>query len=383
MFGSRTLLIEMRASEFLPAGHGARALWSAKDSSCLEDMGMDMTSNRIQPMAALIVLAAMGAAGTAFAEGEVNLYSSRHYDTDERLYSDFEEATGITINRIEGNADELIARMRAEGQNSPADVLLTVDTSRLERAKQAELLQPVESDVLEARIPDYLQDADNQWFGFSQRARILFYDKADVATPPQTYADLVKSDYKGMICIRSSTNVYMQTLLAAIIEHEGEDAARDWAAGVVANFARDPQGGDTDQLRGIVSGECDIAMSNTYYFSRALRTEVDGLSGAIDGIGWVFPDQNGNGAHMNLSGAGVAKYSPNRDNAVRFLEYLASDQAQVYFSAGNDEYPAVDGVALSPSVEKMGEFKPDEVDLSAVAQNLAAATRIYAEVGWE
>jgi iron(III) transport system substrate-binding protein len=325
----------------------------------------------------------LGAAPAAFANGELNLYSSRHYDTDERLYTDFTEATGIVINRIEGNADELIARMEAEGANSPADVLLTVDTSRLERAKQAGVLQPVDSATLEARIPAYLQDDDNQWFGFSQRARILFYDRNEVTDPPQTYADLADPKYAGLICIRSGTNVYSQTMLAALIEHMGEEAAKEWASGVVANFARAPQGGDTDQLRGIVSGECDIAMSNTYYFARALRTPVDGLSDSLDMIGWVFPDQNGIGAHMNLSGGGVAAHAPNRENAVLFLEYLASDQAQQYFSAGNDEYPAVPGVGLSPSVAALGMFKPDDVDLSAVATHIPAAQRIFNEVGWD
>ncbi|MDX1742213.1 MAG: Fe(3+) ABC transporter substrate-binding protein [Ruegeria sp.] len=317
------------------------------------------------------------------AEGELNLYSSRHYDTDERLYSDFEEATGITINRIEGNADELIARMEAEGANSPADVLLTVDTSRLERAKNAGVLQSIDSAVLEERIPSNLQDSDNQWFGFSQRARILFYDKNDVSEPPQTYADLADPKYKGQVCIRSSGNVYSQTILAAIIEHAGADAAKDWAEGVVANFAREPQGGDTDQLRGIVSGECDIAMSNTYYFARAIRKDVDGVSADRDMIGWVFPDQDGNGAHVNLSGGGVAANAPNKENAIKFLEYLASDQAQQYFSAGNDEYPAVEGVAISDSVLELGDFKADSVDLSAVAKNVPEAQKIYNEVGWK
>ncbi len=320
----------------------------------------------------------------AYADGELNLYSSRHYDTDERLYSDFTEATGITINRIEGNADELIARMQAEGQNSPADVLLTVDTSRLKRAKDAGVLQSVDSDVLEKRIPGYLQDADNEWFGFSQRARIIFYDKDRVANPPQTYLDLADPAYKGQVCHRSSTAVYSQTLLAAMIENFGEEEAKAWAQGMVDNFARDPQGGDTDQLRGLVSGECDIAISNTYYFARALRTEVKGLEkDAIANIGWVFPSQNAEGAHMNLSGGGVAAHAPNRDNAVAFLEYLASDKAQEYFSAGNDEYPAVPGVGLSPSVAALGMFKPDDVDLSAVAENVPAAQKIFNEVGWK
>ncbi len=324
---------------------------------------------------------ALGLAIPAGAE-ELNLYSSRHYDTDDRLYTDFEDATGILINRIEGKADELIERMRAEGRNSPADVLLTVDTSRLERAKDAGVLQPIDSATLEERIPGNLQDAENEWFGFSQRSRIIFFDKIDVTDVPMTYADLADPKYRGLICIRSSRSSYMQTLLAAIVTHQGEDAARDWATGVVANFARDPQGGDIDQLRGIVSGECDIAVSNSYYFARSIRKTVKGLSESREVIGWVFPDQDGNGAHMNLSGAGVAAHAPNRDNAIRFLEYLASDSAQQYFSAGNDEYPAVAGVPLAETVKVLGDFKPDTIDLSAVAKNVPVAQRIFNEVGW-
>ncbi|MDE4132442.1 extracellular solute-binding protein [Phaeobacter sp. QD34_3] len=322
-------------------------------------------------------------ATSAAAEGELNLYSSRHYDTDERLYSDFEEATGITINRIEGKADELIARMQAEGENSPADVLLTVDTSRLARAKDAGVLQAIDNATLEARVPGYLQDEDNQWFGFSQRARIIFYDKADVATPPQTYLDLADPAYKGLICIRSSTNTYNQTLLASIVTHHGSEVATQWAEGVVANMARDPQGGDTDQLRGIVSGECEIAVSNSYYFARSIRKNVKGLSDSRDMIGWIFPSQNAEGAHMNLSGGGVAAHAPNRDNAIKFLEYLASDQAQQYFSAGNDEFPAVPGVGLAPSIAALGHFKPDDVNLSEVAKNLPEAQKIFNAVGWK
>ena len=328
-------------------------------------------------------LALLAFAAPAFAEGDVNLYSSRHYDTDERLYSDFTEATGITVNRIEGKADELLARMQAEGENSPADVLLTVDTSRLKRAKDMGLLQEIESETLESRIPANLQDTDNQWFGLSQRSRIIFHNNETVSNPPQTYADLADPAYKGQICIRSSSNEYNQTLLAAIVTHEGEEKAREWAQGVVDNMARAPQGGDTDQLRGIISGECDIAVSNSYYFARALRTEVDGVSDQIGKIGWVWPDQEGNGAHMNLSGGGVAAHAPNRDNAVRFLEYLASNSAQEYFSQGNDEFPAVEGVALAPSVEKLGKFKADDVNLADVAENIPTAQKIFDTVGWD
>ncbi|MEM1235880.1 MAG: extracellular solute-binding protein [Pseudomonadota bacterium] len=340
-----------------------------------------MTTLRARLLGSALICAT---AVPAFAEGELNLYSSRHYDTDERLYSDFTEQTGITINRIEGNADELIARMEAEGANSPADVFMTVDTVRLTRAKDLGLLQSTDSDVLEAAIPGYLQDDDNQWFGFSQRARIIFYDKNDVAEPPMTYQDLADPKYAGQVCIRSSSNVYMQNITAALIAHLGEEPVQGWANGVVANFARAPQGGDTDQLRGIASGECDIAMSNTYYFGRAVRKEVSGLpADARANIGWVFPNQNSIGAHMNISGGGVAVNAPNKENAVKFLEYLASEQAQEYFSAGNDEYPAVPGVALSPSVASLGFFRPDTIELSEIADNIDAANNVLTNAGWE
>jgi iron(III) transport system substrate-binding protein len=342
-------------------------------------MDILMTLTKTAFTAVLLASVAM----PAFAEGQLNLYSSRHYDTDEKLYSDFTDQTGITINRIEGKADELLARMEAEGANSPADVMITVDTSRLARAKNMGLLQPVDSDILEDRIPANLQDTDNNWFGFSQRSRIIFYAKDTVDTPPMNYLDLADPAYEGKICIRSSTNSYNQTLLAALVTHHGEEKATEWAQGVVDNMARAPQGGDTDQLRGIVSGECEIAVSNSYYFARAIRTDVSGVSADIAKIGWVFPDQDGTGAHMNLSGAGVAANAPNRDNAVKFLEYLSSDSSQSYFSAGNDEFPAVEGVELADSVAKLGEFKADEVNLSEVAENIPTAQKIFNAVGWE
>lgn len=327
-----------------------------------------------------LVISSIASASAA----ELNLYSSRHYDTDERLYSDFTDATGIKINRIDGNADELIARMQSEGANSPVDVFLTVDTVRLTRAKNLGLLQSVESHVLEKHIPNYLQDSDNQWFAFSQRARILFYDKTDVTNPPQTYQDLAKPEYRGKVCIRSSSNVYTQNITAALVSHLGEEAIAAWARGVVENFARDPQGGDTDQLRGIASGECDIAMSNTYYYARATRKGDKSMSaGDLANIGWVFPNQNSIGAHMNISGGGVAKNAPNWENAVRFLEYLASEQAQKYFSAGNDEYPAVPGIGLSKSVANLGIFRPDTIALSDIAANIAASQKVLNEAGWK
>ena len=319
----------------------------------------------------------------ALAEGQVNIYSSRHYDTDERLYSDFEEETGIRINRIEGNADELIERLKAEGRNSPADVLITVDAGRIWRAADADLLAPVDSDLLEERVPAELQHPDNLWFGFSTRARLIFYSKDRVAEPPQTYEALADQKYEGQICIRSSTNIYNLSLLASIIATDGAEAAESWAEGVKNNLARQPQGGDTDQLTGIISGECDIAVANSYYFARALRTEVDGLSADIDQIGWVFPNQDDRGTHVNVSAAAVLENAPNRENAIRFLEYLASDSAQDYFASGNDEYPVVDGVGLSASVTQLGEFKRDDLNLSALGEYQTEAQNIFNAVGFE
>ena len=335
------------------------------------------------PIAALALGLGLALPGAAAAQGEVNLYSSRHYDTDERLYSEFEEKTGITINRIEAGADALIERMKAEGRNSPADVLLTVDAGRMWRADQAGLLSPVDSDVLDRRIPTHLRHPDGHWFSFSQRARIVFYDKEDIASPPRTYEALADPAYEGMICTRSSSNIYMLSLMASIVEHHGEDLARDWAEGLWSNRARDPQGGDTDQLRGIVSGECDIVLANSYYFVRALTGDVGGVTEAIDRIGWVFPNQSGRGAHMNVSAGAVAAHAPNRENAVRFLEYLTSESAQQYFSEGNNEYPAVPGVGLGEGVAQLGLFRQDDLNLEALGRNQAEAQALYDAVGYE
>lgn len=322
-------------------------------------------------------------ASAAYADGEVNIYSSRHYDTDERLYSDFTEATGIKVNRIEGNINELIERAKAEGENSPADVFITTDAGRLFKLDQDDLLSETSSDVLNSAVPANLRHPDGKWYGISQRARVIFYDKERVSEPPQTYADLADPKYKGQVCARSSSNIYMLSLMASQIANNGEEAAKSWASGLLANFAREPQGGDTDQLRGIVSGECDIAVGNTYYFARALRKEVKGLSGSTDSIGWVFPDQEGDGTHVNISGAGVTKYAPNRENAIKFLEYLTSESAQSYFAAGNDEYPVLEGVALSASVVQLGTFKADDLNLDELGKNQARAQEIYNEIGYK
>jgi len=334
-------------------------------------------------LAALLGTAIAASTLTAAQAQEVNVYSSRHYDNDEVLYQAFTDATGITVNRIEGEADELIARMRAEGANSPADVFLTVDAGRIWLADQADLLQPVDSEVLNARIPAHLRHPDGHWFGISQRARIIFYDRADVQNPPRTYEDLADPQYAGQICARSGSNIYNLSLMSSIINANGEAAARDWAAAVRGNMARDPQGGDTDQLRGIVSGECDIAVSNTYYFLRGLDGGVDGLSGSTDGIGWVFPNQSDRGAHVNVAAAGVAVNAPNRDEAVAFLEYLTTPEAQAYFANMNNEYAAVPGVGLAPNPASLGLFRADDLNLSVLGENQPLAQTIFNEVGWE
>ena len=313
---------------------------------------------------------------------EVNIYSSRHYDTDERLYSDFTEATGITVNRIEGTPEELIARMQAEGANSPADIFLTVDAGRIWLADKDNLLQPVTSEVLAERIPAHLRHPDGKWFGLSQRARIIFYAKDRVENPPQTYADLADPEWKGRICIRSSSNVYNLSLMSAIIAHEGEEGAKAWASGLLANLARPPEGGDTDQLKGLVSGACDIAVANTYYFARGLATEVDGLSDGIENIGWVFPNQETTGAHVNISAAGLAANAPHPDAAIAFIEYLSTPEAQAYFADQNFEYPAVAGANVGAVPASLGEFKADDLNLSVLGENQPIAQRIFNEVGF-
>jgi iron(III) transport system substrate-binding protein len=342
-----------------------------------------LLSGRLIAGVAVLATAFAAAPQAAVAQGEINLYSSRHYDTDERLYSEFTEKTGIKVNRIEASASALIKRIQAEGANSPADVLLTVDAGRLWSADQAGLFQPTSSKTLEDAIPANLRHPDGHWFAFSKRARVIFYAKDRVKEPPQTYEALADPKYKGLVCTRSSSNIYMKSLMASVIEHAGRDAAKKWAEGLYANRARDPEGGDTDQIRGIISGQCDIAVGNTYYLARAIRREVRDVSGQTDKIGVVFPNQDGRGTHVNISGGGVLKNAPNKENAVKFLEYLASKSAQEYFAAGNDEYPVVKGVATASSVQQLGSFKEDEISLTKYGENQPEAVKVYDEVGYK
>ena len=312
-------------------------------------------------------------------KGRVNIYSSRHYNTDEQLYDGFTEQTGISVNLIEGKDDELIERIKSEGANSPADILITVDAGRLWRAAQAEIFAPVESEILEAKIPDNLQDPNNLWFGYGKRARVIIYNK-DKVDPSQlsTYEDLADPKWKGRFIVRSSSNIYNQSLVAGMIEEKGEEATAKWLEGLVANFARSPQGNDTSQIEDVAAGVADLTLANTYYLAR-----YESNSQVFDKVGIFYPNQEDRGTHVNISGAGLLKNSPNKENAIAFLEYLASPEAQEFFALGNNEYPVVEGTPLNPIVKEFGEFKDDTTNVSAYGKNNADAVKIMDRSGWK
>lgn len=314
--------------------------------------------------------------------GEINIYSSRHYDTDLALYEDFTRATGIKVNRIEADADALIERIQSEGEFSPADLLITVDAGRLWRAEEAGILAPVDSKVLAERLPANLRHPQGLWFGLSTRARIIIYDKAKGAPEGlANYADLADPKFKGQICMRSSSNIYNISLLSSIIAHKGAAEAESWAKGVVANFKQAPQGNDTAMIEAVAAGQCRISLVNTYYLAR--YAGGDAKEKAIFGkIGVIFPDQGGVGTHVNVSGAGVVKTAPNRANAVKFLEYLTSESAQRYFADGNNEYPAAVGLKANSAVEALGAFKADPLSVAEIGKGQAEAVRIFDRAGW-
>ncbi len=325
-------------------------------------------------------------AGTASA-AEVNVYSARHYDTDEQLYSDFTKETGIEINLIEGNAEELVERIKLEGANSPADVLITVDAGRLWRADQEGVFQPLQSAVLEERIPAEFRHPDGDWFGYTTRARLIYYNK-ETADPAlvETYEDLAKPELEGELCIRSSSNIYNLSLMGSMIEHLGEDAAGEWARGVAGNFARDPEGGDTDQIVAVANGLCDFAVANHYYYVRLMTSDDPADKAVAEKVGVIFPNQGDRGTHVNISGAGMVATAPNPENAQAFLEYLASDSAQTYFIAGNNEFPTVPSVAFeNPALQEIGamDFKRDSVPVAVFGENQPLAQVLMDEAGWK
>ncbi len=318
------------------------------------------------------------------AASEINLYSSRHYDTDETFYSNFTKQTGIGINRIEAKAEELIERMKAEGANSPADVFITVDAGNLERANVDGLFQPVTSETLTKAIPSYLRHADGSWFGFSKRARVIMIAK-DRMKPEQvpTYESLADEAIKGKLLIRSSGNIYNQSLMGSIIAANGAEQAEAWAKGVVANMARAPKGGDTDQIRAVAAGEGDVCVSNTYYLGRLGKSDKPEDKEVFEKVQIVWPNQDGRGAHVNISGGGVARHSKNVEGTVKFLEYLVSEEAQHMFADGNSEYPVVEGVKLPTPLDSFGSFKEDTLDAQKYAALNADAVQIMDKAGWK
>lgn len=348
------------------------------------------TGERRTPrLARRAIIAGLGAAAMlapALAFGQervVNVYSSRHYDTDRALYDGFTQATGIRVRLIEGDADQLIERIRNEGANSPADVLITVDAARLERARAAEILQPVRSQVLESRIPAHLRDPDGHWFGLSKRARVLIVPKD--WTPPiplARYEDLANPALKGTVCVRSSNQVYNISLAGSMLAANGAAATEAWAKGVVANMGRPPQGGDTPQIQAVAAGQCRIAVSNTYYFGRLAASEKPEEKAMAEGLRVVFPNQGDRGTHVNVSGAAVVRNAPNKDAAVAFIEYLTSVKAQEMFANGNFEYPVVDEVNVHPIVASWGRFKEDQLNAVAYAKNGAEALTLMQRAGW-
>ncbi len=315
---------------------------------------------------------------------EINLYSARHYNTDQELYKTFTRQTGIKVNLVEGKANELIERIKSEGRNSKADILLTVDAGNLWLAQQQGLFSPISSKILNSKIPANLRDAGGHWFGFSKRVRVIMYDKTKI-NPSQlsTYEDLANPKWKGKIVVRSSSNVYNQSMVAWLIAINGEAATEKWCRGLVANFARSPQGGDRDQIEAVASGQAQLAIANTYYLASYGESKEAAKQEIFKKIGVFFPNQKKNGAHINISGGGVLKNSRNKENAKKFLEYLVTPAAQDFFARGNNEYPVVKGIKLDPILASFGNFKSDTTAVSKYGQNLAKAVKLMDRALWK
>ncbi|MCA1011010.1 Fe(3+) ABC transporter substrate-binding protein [Halobacillus halophilus] len=316
--------------------------------------------------------------------GEVNLYTGRHYETDQELYDTFTEQTGIKVNVIKGDDDELIARLDREGKASEADLLMTADAGRLYRAKSQDLLQEVSSDVLNNNIPEKLRDQEGQWFGLTKRARVIAYHKERVDEEDiQTYMDLTKDQFQDKVLIRSSSNIYNQSLLASMIALEGEEKAKEWAQGIVDNMAREPKGGDRDQAKAVAAGEGDVAVMNTYYLGKLLKSEDQEEVKVGEQLGVIFPNQDSTGTHVNISGIGMTASSKNKENAQKFMEFLTTEEAQKQFAEANYEYPVNPDVEPSELLKSWGEFKEQDINLSKLGENNDKAVKIMNEVGWK
>ena len=342
---------------------------------------------------------ATGTAMTAVAVGQLrrkapaiarpavlNLYSSRHYNTDDELYNSFTRETGIRVNLVEGKADQLIERVKSEGRNSPADILLTVDAGRLWRAKESGILQPISSSKLEDNIPASLRDPDNTWYAFSKRARVILYNKDKVNSADlSTYENLADPRWRGKILIRSSSNIYNQSLVGSLLAAHGEQQTLDWARSMVANFARSPEGNDTAQIKACSAGVGDVAIANSYYMARIVKSNKAEDRDIARRMGVFSPNQGAGerGTHVNISGGGVTLNAPNKEAAIRFLEHLISWQSQQFFSEGNNEYPVVLGVPIDPVLKGFGTFKADILNPDVFGRNNAAALRIMDRAGWK
>ena len=350
---------------------------------------MQQLSKKLSLPFLLMALWCMGSAQAQSSAKELNLYSARHYQTDEALYSGFTKKTGIKINRIEADDNALAERIKSEGTNSSADVILMVDAARLWRAQIDGFFKPIHSKYLDSRIPANLRskpDAEGStWFGLSTRARLVVYNKAKVSQQDvDTYESLAQPINKGKVCTRSGAHPYMLSLIGAMIERRGEVATEEWAKGMVANMARPPRGGDTDQIKAVASGECGVALTNSYYLVRLLRSSKPEDQEIVSKIGFVWPNQRTTGTHINIAGGGIAKNAPHPQAAIQFLEYLASDSAQEYFADGNNEWPVVKSVKINnEGLKLLGSFKAENISVAAVGKNQIAAQRLLDRAGYK
>lgn len=316
--------------------------------------------------------------------GLVNVYSARKEALIKPMLERFTEQTGITVNLVTGKADALLKRLEVEGSASPADLFVTVDAGRLHRAKEAGVLQVSGSDQLNQAIPASLRDAEGYWYGMTQRARTIFYVKGKV-NPDElsTYEDLADPKWKGRICVRSSNNIYNQSLVASMVDAIGESKTEAWAKGLVKNFAKPPSGGDTDQLKAAAAGVCDLAIANTYYFGRLLNSDDESKQALASKLVAFWPNQNDRGVHMNVSGVGVTKHARNIDNAVKLMEFMTSAESQTWYAEINNEYPVVEGVKIPANLASMGEFSADDIVLSKLGENNRAAVQLMDRAGWK
>ena len=333
-----------------------------------------------------IVSGLLAAINPVFAGEEVNLYSARKEKLIKPLLDQFTTETGIKVNLVTSKAKILMKRLQSEGRNTPADLLITVDAGNLHAAKQAGLLQPVKSDVLERAIPEHLRDPDGHWFALSARSRVIVYSKERV-NPDQlsSYENLTDSKWKNRICIRSSNNIYNQSLLASLIAHNGPAKAEQWARGVVANMARRPQGNDRAQVMAVAAGVCDIAVINSYYMGRMLTNQKEAdQQQAAQQVAIFIPNQSDRGAHINVSGIGIVAGSRNRENAQKLMEFLAGDEAQRWYASANHEYPVKQGIPVSSTVNAWGyPFNMDKLMVSALGENNTEAVKIFDRAGWK